>query len=385
MDFTKRAPTAFEKTLKIKSVQELGMAYNHNYRKGDIPANAENERSYLNEELIQLEHKDFNAALNAIKKEHNIVPRKDAVLALEVIMEPQHVDGSFDLEAWKKQSAKWVQDYFGKDNVISAVYHADESQPHIHAMVIPVVDGKLRCYKFTNGKDKLSEMQSSYAKAVENLGLERGMEKTPVSYEVMQKLRATTGKVASEDLPPPEQGESMEEFYLRVNEHYKDMKLMHFRKQNEIQVGAEKQIELAKRESVAAVAEAKEKVEEAQREVKEIQKMFRTLLDENSDLKKEVKDLEVKLQVQQADFSRYLQEGLSMVDLRRLNNINNVFEAFNQNLLGEKNQEKKEIMLDIMNEALNAFNQAENTLGERMDEREQDGVDIASGTSEALE
>lgn len=39
---------------------------------------------------------------------------------------------------------EWLQDTFGKDNVVSAVLHMDEKTPHIHATVVPVVTGERR-------------------------------------------------------------------------------------------------------------------------------------------------------------------------------------------------------------------------------------------------
>lgn len=370
MQLTERKPTAFEKTKKIKTVAGMMASFNHNYRKGDTPENAENERSYLNEELIPLQSKDYAAEFKNKLKEHDIKPRKNAVLGLEVILEAQHVQGDFNLEEWKKRSAEWLKDYFGQDNVISAVYHGDESQPHIHAMVIPIVDGGLRCCEFTNGKEKLTQMQTSYAKSVEGLGLERGMERTPVSYEVMQKLRATTGKVASETLPAPNIGENVQDYYQRANEAYSESKLIAFRKQNEITVQAEKAVELVKRESEARISDATARTEKAEKRVAEIEAAVKPLLDENSELKKEIAALKFELDMQKRDFSRYLQNGLSASDLKKVTNLNKAFSAFDRNLLGPESAEKKDTVLTILGDAIDAFNEDERNKGELMDDRE---------------
>lgn len=54
----------------------------------------------------------------------------------------------FDFEQWKKENVEWLQSYFGKDNVVSAVLHMDETTPHIHAVVIPMVNERLSAAHF---------------------------------------------------------------------------------------------------------------------------------------------------------------------------------------------------------------------------------------------
>ncbi|KAA6306757.1 Plasmid recombination enzyme, partial [termite gut metagenome] len=89
---------------------------------------------------------------------------------------------------------------FGADNVVSAVLHRDETTPHIHATVVPIVTGerrKAKEEKSTEGKkkyrkknpntarlcaddvmarDKLKGYQDSYARRMQAYGLQRGIE-----------------------------------------------------------------------------------------------------------------------------------------------------------------------------------------------------------------
>ena len=53
--------------------------------------------------------------------------------------------------------------------------HLDENTPHIHAVIVPVVAEKLNCRALLGDREKMREMQSSFAKAMEGLGLERGI------------------------------------------------------------------------------------------------------------------------------------------------------------------------------------------------------------------
>ena len=50
----------------------------------------------------------------------------------------------------------WLRQTFGAENVVAATLHADEETPHIHATVVPIVQGERRKAKeeADNGKRK---------------------------------------------------------------------------------------------------------------------------------------------------------------------------------------------------------------------------------------
>lgn len=102
------------------------------------------------------------------------------------------------LDEWCQDNIVWLQDTFGKDNVVSAVLHLDEKTPHIHATVVPIVTGERRKAKQeeNNGKKKyhkkpkdtvrlcaddvmtrenLERFQNTYAEKMQKYGLERGI------------------------------------------------------------------------------------------------------------------------------------------------------------------------------------------------------------------
>jgi hypothetical protein len=65
---------------------------------------------------------------------------------------------------------------YGKENIISAVVHMDETTPHLHLNIVPIVNGKL-CSKDLFDKTKLSILQTEfYEKVGKKWGLERGKE-----------------------------------------------------------------------------------------------------------------------------------------------------------------------------------------------------------------
>lgn len=171
------------------------------------PANADQNRTPLNENLIEYPDGIENRT-QAIQ--HRIetagIKRKvgnNQVRALQVMLSGTHEDMERiqtigKLDEWSKDNIKWLQDTFGKENVVSAVLHLDEKTPHIHATVVPIVTGERRKMKSEedNGKkkyrkkpkdtvrlcaddvmtrDNLERFQDTYAEKMQKYGLERGI------------------------------------------------------------------------------------------------------------------------------------------------------------------------------------------------------------------
>lgn len=65
---------------------------------------------------------------------------------------------------------------YGKENVVSAVVHLDESTPHLHFNLMPVTDGRL-CAKELFDRAALRELQTDFYEVVgKKYGLKRGKE-----------------------------------------------------------------------------------------------------------------------------------------------------------------------------------------------------------------
>jgi chromosome segregation ATPase len=118
------------------------------------------------------------------------------------------------LDEWADDSLQWLQDTFGKENIVSAVLHGDETTSHVHAALIPIVTGerrkadKERADKAQTGKktyrkkstntvrlcaddvltrDKMKDYQTSYAERMAKYGLERGVEGSKARYKTTQE------------------------------------------------------------------------------------------------------------------------------------------------------------------------------------------------------
>ena len=70
--------------------------------------------------------------------------------------------------------AEFFAERYGKENVISAVVHLDESTPHLHFNLIPVTGGRL-CAKELFDRAALRELQTDFYEVVgKKYGLKRG-------------------------------------------------------------------------------------------------------------------------------------------------------------------------------------------------------------------
>jgi hypothetical protein len=97
----------------------------------------------------------------------------------------------------------WLKDKHGEENIISATIHRDETTPHLAAFVVPITkDGRLSARDYLGGRKLLSEAQTSYAKQVAHLGLERGVEKSKAQHKTIKEYyQEINEKKAIPDMP----------------------------------------------------------------------------------------------------------------------------------------------------------------------------------------
>ncbi len=173
------------------------------------PKNADPTRTHLNRELIEfpegvknrteaIQHRLDTAGLNR-------KIGKNQVRAIRILLtgSPQDmklIGQNGRLDEWCDDNLKWLRETFGKENIVSAVLHMDETTPHIHATLVPIVKGERRkakteqqqtgkkkyrkknpenarlCADDVMSRVKLKEYQNSYAEKMQYYGLERGIE-----------------------------------------------------------------------------------------------------------------------------------------------------------------------------------------------------------------
>lgn len=182
-------------------IQKHVQRENNNYNNKDI----DHEATGQNYDLIHGQEKQNYKELIEKRIEEgytgNRKIRSDAV---------RHVDGiiTSDNEFFKDMDPDQVQNYFqdslefleneyGKENMLYAAVHLDESTPHMHFGVVPITeDGRLSAKEVVGNKKALTEFQDRYNQFINERGfqLERGESKqvTEKKHQDMDRYKQGT-------------------------------------------------------------------------------------------------------------------------------------------------------------------------------------------------
>ena len=182
---------AILRTAKLKSFGEIGGSLSHNYRTRPTP----NANPH-----IENWHSISTApgAMNAIKSRLPEKLRKNGVLCIEHL-----ITASPEWDGWGTQkevdffnrSMDWLRSLYGSENVVSTSVHYDETTPHLVAYVVPLDDtGRLNARRWLGGRQKLSDMQTSFAEAVQGFGLERGLKGSKAEHKKIKDYYAEIQK-----------------------------------------------------------------------------------------------------------------------------------------------------------------------------------------------
>lgn len=167
-----------------------------------VPDNADSSRTHLNRELIRFPDgvKNRTEAIQ-YRIDHAGLSRKVAknqCKAIRIILTGTHeqmmkLQDEGRLGKWMEANLRWLNETFGKENVVSCVLHMDEKTPHLHATIVPIVTSERqrreregeRKYNTKSGprlsaddvlkRARLREYQDTYAVAMKPFGLKRGI------------------------------------------------------------------------------------------------------------------------------------------------------------------------------------------------------------------
>ncbi len=91
-----------------------------------------------------------------------------------------HIKRKREIEDWARDIYHWAKKRWGEENIVAFVVHLDESNPHIHCTLLPIIDDKFSYRKIFAGKDKfeysarMKELHSSLAEVNRRWNLDRG-------------------------------------------------------------------------------------------------------------------------------------------------------------------------------------------------------------------
>ena len=170
-----------------------------------LPKNIDPTRTHLNRELIEFPDGVRNRTvairhrLDTARLKRKI--GKNQVQAIRIVLSGTHEDmarmeNEGRLGEWCDDSVAWLRETYGADNLVSAVLHMDEETPHIHATVVPIVQGERRkqkkeenakrryrtkataprlCADEMMSRANLIRYQDTYAEHMAKYGLKRGV------------------------------------------------------------------------------------------------------------------------------------------------------------------------------------------------------------------
>ena len=132
-----------------KKATAIGAMQSHNLRQyKTVAPNIDGEKSKGNVVLIKCDN--FTSAINKrveeIQSQQKRKIRKDCPRALEYVISAssEFFENATEKEKsdYFRKSLEYLKSRHGNENVISAVIHNDESTPHMHVVVVPVIKEK---------------------------------------------------------------------------------------------------------------------------------------------------------------------------------------------------------------------------------------------------
>ncbi|MCL4578358.1 MobV family relaxase [Staphylococcus aureus] len=183
-----------------KGIQKHVQRQNKNYENLDIDL----ENSYLNYDLVNDNLIDFNQKIDEkieqnYKGERKI--RKDAVKHIDGLITS---DNSFfeqltpeETKMFFEHAKSFLEQEYGKDNLLYATVHMDELTPHMHYGVVPITeDGRLSAKEVLGNKKALTEFQDRFNEHINSCGydLSRGISRKlmPRQHEQVSRYKQLT-------------------------------------------------------------------------------------------------------------------------------------------------------------------------------------------------
>ncbi|HDK4136326.1 TPA: plasmid recombination protein [Staphylococcus aureus] len=183
-----------------RGIQKHVQRQNKNYENLDIDL----ENSYLNYDLVNDNLIDFNQKIDKkieqnYKGERKI--RKDAVKHIDGLITS---DNSFfeqltpeETKMFFEHAKSFLEQEYGKDNLLYATVHMDELTPHMHYGVVPITkDGRLSAKEVVGNKKALTEFQDRFNEYINSCGYElsRGISRKlmPRQHEQVSRYKQLT-------------------------------------------------------------------------------------------------------------------------------------------------------------------------------------------------
>lgn len=288
------------------------------------PSNADEERTHLNRRLVDypdgvqtrtqaIQHRLQTAGLTR-------KVGKNQVRAIRIMLsgspdDMQRIVRESRLDEWCADNMKYLDATFGKENIVSADLHLDETSPHIHATLVPIITTERKrkkqeeratkhyrtksvsrprlCADDVMSRVKLKGYQDTYAEAMSKYGLKRGIEGSEARHvdtqQFYREVKAMTDTLKADVTELQKQKETTREELNRAKKEVQTERLK----------GAATAAATNIAESVGAMFGSSNKLKTLERE-------NIALLREVATHAETIETLQAKIQAMQADHSREL-------------------------------------------------------------------------------
>ncbi|WP_394856592.1 MobV family relaxase [Staphylococcus saprophyticus] len=161
-------------------IQKHVQRENNNYENEDI----DHSKTYLNYDLVNANKQNFNNLIDEKIEQNYTGKRKIRTDAIK------HIDGLItsdndffdnqtpeDTKQFFEYAKEFLEQEYGKDNLLYATVHMDEKTPHMHYGVVPITDdGRLSAKEVVGNKKALTAFQDRFNEYVNQRGydLDRG-------------------------------------------------------------------------------------------------------------------------------------------------------------------------------------------------------------------
>lgn len=188
---------------KFKAADIKGMQI-HNQREKESHTNfdIDHDRTALNYDVLHAEPIDYKEQIDRKIEERYTgerAIRKDAVrlCSFMVTSDKDFFDDLTQEEEDKffEESVKFLQERYGKENIVYAQVHKDEKTPHMHVGMVPITkEGKLSAKQFFGSKSELHALQTDYHEYItdHDFELRRGEKGSDREHIETQKFKAQT-------------------------------------------------------------------------------------------------------------------------------------------------------------------------------------------------
>jgi hypothetical protein len=207
----------FRGVLSIKKISNFGAlkaVARHNNRES-VTENV--DMSKTDADLILKGTRDPDYDVRKFLQHHNLTKfRKNGVLAFEVVLSASHLyfydydsKGNKSLnkqntQLWLDAATKWLEETYGA-KVVNIIAHVEsETTPHLHCVIVPIIrtryksglpNIKLAASKFIGSKILLSNLHSSYGRAMAPLKIMRGVKNSKAKHTSLNDFYKTVNQI----------------------------------------------------------------------------------------------------------------------------------------------------------------------------------------------